>query len=146
MYLLVRDDQENIRIYGNASCIALANVLSEEDRVSLILPLFLELAADSNWRVRYTTVTQIGEICALFSRHLVETKLLPEYLRLLQDTELEVRTIAASSVSHICKYLSVEKVQEMIGIKNDLSMGPCEHVRVGLASDFLSNGSCRMIN
>ena len=144
MYLLVRDDQENIRIFGNASCVALARVLSEEDRGTLILPLFLELAEDSSWRVRYTTVTQIGEICALFPRELVESKLLPEFLKLLQDNELEVRTIAASSISAICKYLRVEKVEEMISVMTSLSSDASEHVRVGLASDFLSSHSQRV--
>ena len=138
LYLLVRDDQENIRILGNASCVALARVLSEEDRGSLILPLFLGLAEDGSWRVRYTTVTQIGDICALFSRELVESKLLPAFLKLLQDNELEVRTIAASSVSTICRFLRVEKVEEMISVMTILSSDTSEHVRVGLASDFLS--------
>ena len=143
LYLLVRDDQENIRIFGNASCVALARVLSEEDRGTLILPLFLELAEDSSWRVRYTTVTQIGDICALFPRDLVESKLLPEFLKLLQDSELEVRTIAASSISAICKYLRTEKVEEMISVMTILSSDASEHVRIGLASDFLSIYLCQ---
>ena len=88
--------------------------------------------------MRYTTVTQIGEICALFPRELVESKLLPEFMKLLQDNELEVRTIAASSISAICKYLRVEKVEEMISVMSILSSDASEHVRVGLASDFLS--------
>ena len=39
LYLLVRDDQDSVRICANNSCVALASVLSEPDRVTLILPL-----------------------------------------------------------------------------------------------------------
>ena len=89
LYILVRDEQDSVRICGNASCVALASVLSPEDRATLIPPLFLELAADSSWRVRFTTVTQIDAICALFPQELVEAKLLPEFLRLMQDLRKE---------------------------------------------------------
>ena len=110
LYLLVRDDQDSVRICANGSCVALASVLSEQDRVTLILPLFLELASDNSWRVRFTTVTEIG-----------------------------VRTAAASSLSTICKYLSVRAiVEKVLTLLTDLSNDPCEHVRVGLAGDFLS--------
>ena len=112
---------------------------SDQDRVTLILPLFLELASDNSWRVRFTTVTEIGVICDLFSKEIVETKLLPEFLHLLQDPEVEVRTAAASSLSTICKYLSVRAiVEKVLTLLTDLSNDPCEHVRIGLAGDFLS--------
>ena len=96
LYLLVRDDQDSVRICANNSCVALASVLSEPDRVTLILPLFLELASDNSWRVRFTTVSEIGVICNLFSKDIIETKLLPEYLHLLHYPEVEVSTAAAS--------------------------------------------------
>lgn len=135
----MRDDQDSIRICGNTSCIALGSVLSEQDRIELILPLFLELASDSSWRVRYTTVTQIGEICALFPPSIVEEKLLIEFMRLMQDVELEVRTGAASSLSKICHFLTPEAiVNNLIKIVGNVSMDPSEHVRIGLASDILS--------
>lgn len=89
--------------------------------------------------MRFTTVTEIGVICDLFSKEIVETKLLPEFLHLLQDPEVEVRTAAASSLSTICKYLSVRAiVEKVLSLLTDLSNDPCEHVRVGLAGDFLS--------
>ena len=139
LYLLVRDDQNSGRICANNSCVALASVLSEPDRVTLILPLFLELASDNSWRVRFTTVSEIGVICNLFSKDIIETKLLPEYLHLLQDPEVEVRTAAASSLSKICKYLEGKVIAEnVVKLLGELSNDPCEHVRIGLAGDFLS--------
>lgn len=139
LYILVRDEQDSIRICGNSSCVALAAVLSEEDRIALILPLFLELAADNSWRVRFTTVTQIGDICSLFPKEIIESRLLPEYLRLMQDPELEVRTGAAGAISKICQYLEPSTiVDRVISIMDELSIDPSEHVRIALAGDFLS--------
>ena len=141
LYILVRDEQDSVRICGNASCVALASVLSPEDRATLILPLFLELAADSSWRVRFTTVTQIDAICALFPQELVEAKLLPEFLRLMQDPELEVRTGAAGAVNSVCRWLPVETIREkMMRAVEELSNDPSEHVRIALAGEFLSGG------
>ena len=139
LYILVRDEQDSIRICGNSSCIALACVLSDEDRISLILPLFLELASDNSWRVRFTTVTQIGDICALYSTEIIETRFLPEYIRLMQDPELEVRTGAAGSISKICAHLdSSTIVDKIMNVVDELSNDPSEHVRIALAGDFLS--------
>ena len=135
----MRDEQDSIRICGNSSCVALATVLSEEDRISLILPLFLELATDNSWRVRFTTVTQIGDICSLFPKGIIETRILPEYLRLMHDPELEVRTGAAGSISKICAHLDASVIiDQVVNIIDELSNDPSEHVRIALAGDFLS--------
>ena len=147
LYLLVRDDQDSIRICGNTSCIALGSVLSEQDRIELILPLFLELASDASWRVRYTTVTQIGDICNLFPQSVVKEKLAPSFMRLMQDPELEVRTGAASSVSKICTFLEPSFiVNQFIKIIGNLSVDTSEHVRIGLANELLSMFEFDFIN
>ena len=124
---------------GNQSCIALASVLSEEDRIALILPLFLELAEDTNWQVRYTTISHISEICALFPREFVETKFLPVFMKLMSDSEEEIRSCAAGMISKICQFLSVDVIcNQILPIMQDLSTDPKEHVRVALSSDLLS--------
>lgn len=124
---------------GNQSCSALASVLSEEDRVALILPLFLELAADTNWQVRYTTISHIRDICELFPREIITTHLLPEFTRLLEDTELEVRACAAGAVSQFCKFINADVIgREIIPLISKLREDPSEHVRVALSSNVLS--------
>lgn len=139
LYLLVRDEQDSIRICGNTACIALGSVLSEQDCIQLILPLFLELACDQSWRVRYTTVTQIHDICKLFPPTIIQEKLVPEFLRLMQDPELEVRTGAASSLSKICSFLEPDFiVEQMMRIVGNLGMDTSEHVRIGLSNELLS--------
>ena len=139
LYLLVRDDQDTIRICGNTSCIALGSVLSSQDRIELILPLFLELASDSSWRVRYTTVTQIGDICGLFDHTVIESKLVPAFLHLIQDPELEVRTGASMNISKICYYLEPPFiVSTMMKSIANLAVDPSEHVRIGFANEILS--------
>ena len=91
--------------------------------------------------MRFTSVKEIGAICELFPKEIVETKLLPEFVHLLQDSEVEVRTAAVSSLSTICKYLSVSTiVEQLMNLLTELSNDPCEHVRIGLAGDFLSKG------
>lgn len=143
LYLLVRDEQESIRICGNTSCIALGSVLSEQDRIQLILPLFLELACDQSWRVRYTTVTQIYEICQIFPPTIIKEKLVPEFMKLMQDPELEVRTGAATSISKLCSFLEPEfVVDHLMKIVGNLGMDSSEHVRIGLSSELLSGLSC----
>lgn len=139
LYLLVRDDQDTIRICGNTSCIALGSVLSEQDRIELILPLFLELGSDSSWRVRYTTVTQIGDICSLFDHSVIESKLVPEFLHLIQDPELEVRTGASMNITKICSSLDPSFiVNTMMDSIANLALDSSEHVRIGFAGEVLS--------
>ena len=139
LYLLVRDDQDSIRVCGNSSCIALGSVFSQQDRIELILPLFLELACDHSWRVRYSTAIHIGEICNLFSQEIITEKILPEYVKLLNDSELEVRTGAVQSLSAISKHLDTGViVKHLLSIVTALSKDPSENVRIGLATEVLS--------
>ena len=99
----------------------------------------MELASDSSWRVRYTTVTQIGDICGLFDHTVIESKLVPAFLHLIQDPELEVRTGASMSISKICYYLEPSFiVTTMMKSIANLAVDSSEHVRIGFANEILS--------
>ena len=125
-------DQEAIRIQCIPICIAMAEILSPDLRLTKVLPVVAALAKDKAWRVRYSLVSRLHEIlsCLLAA----EVQIAAMFDALLQDAEAEVRGAAAASIAPLCRGLSKDLVlSKLINSIQRLTTDLSESVRSATA-------------
>ncbi|CAN0311863.1 unnamed protein product, partial [Laminaria digitata] len=87
---LAEDDQDSVRLQTIDNCSALAQVLPVEDQTKHILPVVLETAKDTSWRVRWSAANKFHELCAALGGDATNEPMCGAYESLLQDSEPEV--------------------------------------------------------
>jgi len=108
--LLAKDDQDSVRIQVISTCIVFCNILSQENKLSQILPIVLNIANDKSWRVRWSLANKLHEVCKALGDQVTNNSLAKIYEDLLTDQEAEVRAAAASHISNICSLLRKETI------------------------------------
>ncbi|KAA6394449.1 MAG: putative Serine/threonine-protein phosphatase 2A 65 kDa regulatory subunit A alpha [Streblomastix strix] len=130
MTKLGNDEQDSIRIWIMESLCGIAASLSQtiqqsnsqtnvnssftpssvsvgvDDAKQGVVPIYLRLAKDQSWRVRFKVGEKICRLAEVMPRQLVKSDLLPSFLLLIKDDEMEVRTVCASQLSDFAFFVS----------------------------------------
>jgi serine/threonine-protein phosphatase 2A regulatory subunit A len=131
---LSEDEQDSVRIQVIPMCIALAEILPLEAKMSQVLPVLLNLANDRSWRVRWALASRIPEVCGALGPQLSNNSLSSAYEALLNDTEAEVRSAAAASLVLVCGTLRKDVIlNQILPAAARLAGDVSEHVRASLA-------------
>ncbi|MFH4983189.1 hypothetical protein AB6A40_009898 [Gnathostoma spinigerum] len=59
---LAADEQDSVRLLSVEACIAIAALLTEEQRKELIKPILMNLIEDKSWRVRYMVADNLTDV------------------------------------------------------------------------------------
>lgn len=142
---LVADEQDNVRPLAVESILSFGHMLSQEDKLALLVQPLHQASKDRSWRVRYVVAEKHSELEQVLGKEIARTELTPMLVRLLQDQEKEVRTQAALRVPTICKDLDLADRQTIINTNvirhvTDLCSDQSQHVRVAMASVLLDLG------
>lgn len=66
---ITSDDQDSVRLLAVDVMIAIAKLLSIEQRTEHLLPAFQALASDKSWRVKYMVASEYVEVIRNEKRH-----------------------------------------------------------------------------
>ena len=128
------DEQDSVRIQVIPTCIALAEILPLESKMSQVLPVILNVANDRSWRVRWALACKIHEVCGAMGQQIANNSLSSAFETLLNDTEAEVRSAAAGSMVLVCGTLRKDiVVSQILPVASRLAGDVSEHVRASLA-------------
>ena len=95
---LSEDDQDSVRIQTAQNCVALANLLPVELKVSRIRPVVVAIANDKSWRVRWSLATHLHNVCSSLGPEITNNSLVGICEGFLSDNEPEVRSTAAAHI------------------------------------------------
>lgn len=132
---LASDPQDSVRLLAVEPLAVLLGASSTEAQEPLI-PVFLSLASDNSWRIRFMVASQYGRFVETLASRRADGKadLLAIYCALLQDAESEVRAAASGQLSAVASCL-VEEVgrDQILEAVRLLLADPSAHVRAALA-------------
>lgn len=135
---LASDPQDSVRLLAAEPLAVLLegrSMDSEPEGVTLIA-LFLSLASDNSWRIRFMAAKLYGRFaCALAQQTGSDVDLLGIYCALMRDVEAEVRSAACSQLSVVAEALSKgdSSGESIINSSRLLITDPSPHVRATLA-------------
>lgn len=133
---LASDPQDAVRLLSVAPLVAFGEALKEspEHTVNLVHPLFVALAADRSWRIRYMLAKHYSQLVIILhdehDLHPIKT-----FSALLKDAEPEVRAAAAGELVQVAKVISPENVRTyLIPSLPIIVTDPSAPVKAALAS------------
>lgn len=146
---LAADPQDSVRLLSVDPLAVLLKIITSgpnpsAERTALlrekILPLFLSLASDNSWRIRFMVASAYGRLAPSLveSAHSkvspAEVDSLGIYCALLRDLEGEVRAAACSQLSSVSALYPLGAIEEhVIPAVRLLLSDPSTHVRASLA-------------
>jgi len=105
--------------------------------MSTIWPVLKPTFEETSWRVKYSVVSNIGEIAASAGKENVKKLILPYYAKFLVDNEYELKNIAALNLRIIVKYLeSDDIINKLTPIIKTIVSDEHAYVRASLASSL----------
>eukprot|EP01129_Flabellula_baltica_P011045 TRINITY_DN4756_c0_g1_i1.p1 TRINITY_DN4756_c0_g1~~TRINITY_DN4756_c0_g1_i1.p1 ORF type:complete len:393 (+),score=87.30 TRINITY_DN4756_c0_g1_i1:21-1199(+) len=138
---LSQDEQDTVRVLSVKNAIAIGKNISDDQKISLLLPVLEDLSNDASWKVRYELSKRLVDIVELvFSGHTPE-KIIEIFLSLIKDSELEVRAAAGDKASVLCKDFTPEDfLNNVLPALRKLLDDESSMVRASLASDINNFG------
>ena len=134
---LTSDPQDAVRLLSVAPLIALGESVKESSEltINLVHPLFMALANDRSWRIRYMLAKQFAQIILVLQKDKPEMNPVKSFAALLKDAEPEVRSAAAAELVHVARVISPEEVrQSLVPCLPMIITDPSAHVKASLAA------------
>ncbi|KAK2099453.1 hypothetical protein P7K49_020801 [Saguinus oedipus] len=96
---LASDEQiisyDSVRLLAVEACVSIAQLLSQDDLETLVMPALRQATEDKSWRVRYMVADKFSELQKAVGPKITLNDLVPAFQNLLKDCEAEVRAVAA---------------------------------------------------
>ena len=132
---LAGDAQDSVRLLAVEPLAVLLEQSSTScpQQFASLVPLFLALASDNSWRIRFMVATNYGHLSASLVRE-ANVDTLGIYCTLLKDAESEVRSAACSQLSKVAALYFIDQINEhIVPSISILLTDPSSHVRASLA-------------
>lgn len=132
---LASDPQDSVRLLSVEPLSILmekASSTTNEKSLPALIPLFLSLASDNSWRIRFMVASHYGKLASALESSAANSNvdILGIYCSLLRDAEAEVRTAACSQLALVTAVLnSPTLVEQIISSIRLLLSDPSPHVR-----------------
>ena len=136
---LAKDNQDSVKLLAMENGVALTQRLPENKSKELVLPIILELAADTSWRVRWSVGKGFGDMCEAMGESTVTSGFLDSFEKLLRDSEAEVRAVTAGNIGRAMAHIPSEvAISKIIPTVTTIVQDQSEHVRAGVAGSIMS--------
>ncbi|XP_033119859.1 serine/threonine-protein phosphatase 2A 65 kDa regulatory subunit A alpha isoform-like [Anneissia japonica] len=109
---LAGDEQDSVRLLAVEACVAIAGLLTDEDKENLIMPTLRECAGDKSWRVRYMVADKFTEV--MIGIQQLSQSLLPAIVELAEDSKWRVRLAIIEYMPLLAGQLGVEFFDEKL--------------------------------
>uniref|UniRef100_A0A8C5P2H4 Protein phosphatase 2, regulatory subunit A, beta n=1 Tax=Jaculus jaculus TaxID=51337 RepID=A0A8C5P2H4_JACJA len=130
---------DSVRLLAVEACVSIAELLSQDDLETLVMPTLRQAAEDKSWRVRYMVADKFSELQKAVGPKITLNDLIPAFQSLLKDCEAEVRAAAAHKVKELCENLPIEGrdtiiMNQILPYIKELVSDTNQHVKSALAS------------
>ncbi|PJF20102.1 hypothetical protein PSACC_00080 [Paramicrosporidium saccamoebae] len=131
---LAADPQDSVRLLAVEPVTVLMEKCSMVEFNALV-PLFLALASDNSWRIRFMVAKLYGRLAAaLVNGNNASVNVLDIYCALMRDAEAEVRSAACSQITSVSSVIPASITEDkIISSARTLLSDPSAHVRAALA-------------
>lgn len=112
------------------------NILSIENRISLLCPFYIKFLQDQESEVRTTACNRLAEFCVLLPVEQTASIILPNLSPLVTDVD-SVKTALASVINQLCQVIGKEYTEEhLIKILIELAKDQSAEIRMCLFKDI----------
>lgn len=111
---LSQDEQDTIRVLCLESLIPLAEHLTKEENQIHTLGTLLAAGEDKSWKVRLSFARNFAAYAKSFGKDITDNNLVQTFSLLLNDNEAEVKLAAINNAPNCLKYLSHDKIMNII--------------------------------
>lgn len=99
------DDEDSVRLLLPATLSVISGKLSDNERLTLIIPLVKNIVKDGSWRVRSALANELPTIAKPFTQESVMNDICLLLFCLMRDPEAETKTAACKAISGILALL-----------------------------------------
>lgn len=135
---LCKDEQDSVRLLCIQPLIHILKYITKNEKITKIIPKFIDFSNDKSWRVRYI----FGEKFIEFLRELGEPysdDIIDCYISLLTDDENEVRQISVKNLGTVCNLIGYTQSQKkLFHLLKKLVRDTCIYTRINLSHTLIN--------
>lgn len=134
---LCKDEQDSVRLLCIEPLIHILKYITKQEKITRILPKFIDFSHDKSWRVRYI----LGEKFTQFLRELGEPysdEILDCYINLLTDDENEVRQITVKNMGQVTLIIGFTQAnKKLFALLKKIVRDTCIYTRMNFAATLI---------